>query len=309
MKILITGGAGYVGHELVYQLINDPDVEHIIIYDNLSSRTYNVFLDEKLPKGKVSFVSGELLDSRRLRKIIQGIDVVFHLAAKVSTTFGSSEAHIFEQVNHWGTAELVYAAEDSSVSRFIYLSSSSVYGASDEPIDINTPPNPKTFYGSSKLRGEEHVKRLSRKMDAYILRCGNIFGYSPSLRFDTVVNRFMFEANFIGKIQVEGNGKQHRSFIHINKVVNVLHNLMKTPDFPSGVYNLVGKNMSINDIADVVKSIYPQLDIIYVNQHLNMRSLSMQHDTRLQPLITLAPQSIEEDLQQFKNRFSFSSFE
>lgn len=308
MKVLITGGSGYIGNELTYILINDPEIEEIVIYDNLSRKNYNLFLDTKYPRGKVRFVRGELLDSRSVRQVLDGVDVVFHLAAKVSTPFASEDPHSFEQTNHWGTAELVYAVEQSKVKKFVYLNSTSVYGASDELIDIHTDPNPKTFYGASKLRGGKHVQRIFEKIPSFDIRCGNVYGYSPSVRFDAVINRFMFEANFSGRIQISGNGEQYRAFIHVDKVVNVLYNLIKE-DLPSGLYNLVDKNLSINHIAEIIKEIYPQLEMIYINQHLNLRQLKVKKDERIQKLLTSQQKTLKEELLSFKEKFAFSSFE
>lgn len=304
MKVLITGGAGYMGNELVFQLINNPEIEKIIIYDNLSRRNYNIFIDSKYPKDKVEFIRGELLDTRKLKASLTGIDVVYHLAAKVSTPFASEDSHLFEQINHWGTAELVYAIENSSVSKLIYTSSTAIYGESNEVIDINTTPNPITFYATSKFRGEEHVKRLIDKIPTYILRCGNIYGYSPSLRFDAVINRFMFDANFIGRIQITGNGNQNRAFIHVDKAVDVLTSLIIN-DFPSGIYNLIDKNLSVLEIANVLQEIYPKLEMLYVNQHLILRELRVMQDVRIKPLITLPDYSLKEELLAFKDKFSF----
>jgi UDP-glucose 4-epimerase len=183
-----------------------------------------------------------------------------------------------------------------------------VYGASDELITIDTLPDPKTFYGSSKLRGEKHVERLLDKMDAFIIRCGNVYGYSPSVRFDAVINRFMFEVNFMGRIQINGNGKQIRSFIHVDKVVRVLRNLIN-PDFglSPGIYNLTDKNLSIFGIANTIKEIYPHMDMIFVNQHLVMREIKVEKDPRIQPLQNIHFISVKEELINFKNKFSFSS--
>ncbi|HPM31604.1 MAG TPA: NAD-dependent epimerase/dehydratase, partial [Chryseolinea sp.] len=209
MKVLVTGGAGYIGTELISQLIANPEVKEVVIYDNLSRLNFNMFLGLRLQQyRKISFVKGELLDSRSLRKNLKGVDVVYHLAAKVTTPFASSDAHMYEQVNHWGTAELVYAIEESNVKRFVYTSSTGVYGSSKDAVDENSALNPQTPYAVSKLRGEEHVRRLSDKIDTYIIRCGNAYGYSKSMRFDAVINKFVFEANFDKIITIQGDGKQ-----------------------------------------------------------------------------------------------------
>ncbi len=306
MNILITGGAGYIGNELVFELLKDPAVSEIIIYDNLSRKNYNLFLDTHYEPKKVRFVWGELLDSRKLRQVLQNIDVVYHLAAKVSTPLATENSHLFEQINHWGTAELVYAVEESKVKKFVYLSTTSVYGASEEMVAVDTPPDPKTFYGSSKLRGEAHVERLMDTRDAWIIRSGNVYGYSPSVRFDAVINRFMFEANFIGRIQITGNGKQQRAFVHVDKVVNMLSNLLHIDLLP-GIYNFSEHNFSIEHIAGIIKEIYPRLDMIFVNQHLVMREIKVLPDERIMPLLTLPPVSFKEELLRFKKKFSFSS--
>lgn len=306
MRILITGGAGYIGNELVFELLKDSAVDEIIVYDNMSRRNYNLFLDTRYEPRKVSFIHGELLDSRKLRQVLRNVDVVYHLAAKVSTPLASENSHLFEQINHWGTAELVYAVEDSSVEKFVYLSTTSVYGASEMMIDIHTPPDPRTFYGSSKLRGESHVERLFGKMNAWIIRAGNVYGYSPSVRFDAVINRFMFEANFIGRIQITGNGKQQRAFVHVDKLVNMLSNLLHHP-LPVGIYNFSEHNLSIEHIAGVIKEIYPSLDMIFVNQHLVMREIKVLTDQRLVPLLGLPSVSFKEELERFRDKFSFST--
>ena len=223
MRVLITGGAGYIGTVLTKNLVNYSEIDKIFIYDNLSRKNSNLFLGDRLPNAeKVELINGDILDLRKLKRVLRNVDVVFHLAARVSTPFANVDADFHEQVNHWGTAELVSAVEESAVKKFIFTSSTSVYGASDGYIDENQTPDPKTFYGISKLRGEEHVRRLQKKMNALILRCANVYGYSRSMRFDAVINRFMFDANFSKRIQIHGNGKQHRAFVHVNVLIKAL---------------------------------------------------------------------------------------
>jgi len=306
MKVLITGGAGYVGTELTKTLVKCPDIDDILVYDNLGRQNFNLFLGRRLERHeKVNFISGDILDSRKLRMILEGVDVVFHLAARVTTPFANTDAHFHEQVNHWGTAEVVNAIEDSSVQKFIYTSSTSVYGSSNEFLTEDSIPNAKTFYGISKLRGEEHVRRLFKKLDTYILRCGNVYGYSKSMRFDAVINKFMFEANFNNRISIHGNGKQSRSFISVGLLAEIMEKLI-TKKVPGGTYNVVDKNYSILEIVDALKSIYPLLEFIFVNQHLSLRDLKVSPDSELRKYIDYVNKNdLKADLFGFKNRFSF----
>ncbi len=307
MKVLVTGGAGYIGTELINLLVSNQSVDKVIVYDNLSRMNFNLFLGLKLQKHpKLSFVKGELLDSRSLGKALKDIDVVIHLAAKVTTPFATSDSHAYEQVNHWGTAELVYAVEESnSVKKFIYASSSGVYGSSDGAVDENTPPNPKTFYAISKFRGEEHVRRLMNKIDTYIFRCGNVYGYSKSMRFDSVINKFVFDANFNKIVTIQGDGKQSRSFIHIDLVSKALNNIL-TSKLPSGTYNLVERSIKVFDIVDELKQLIPDLEFIFINQHLKLHELNVQSNNLVNRTLGINnPKSLKEELQEFLSRFSF----
>lgn len=306
MKVLITGGAGYIGTVLTKHLVHYPEVDKIIIYDNLSRKNSNLFLGDRMPNAKkVELVHGDILDSRKLNNVLKDVDVVFHLAARVSTPFANVDADFHEQVNHWGTSELVSAVEESNVEKFIFTSSTSVYGASDGFIQDNEIPDPRTFYGISKYRGEEHVRRLQSKKNAVILRCANVYGYSRSMRFDAVINRFMFDANFSKRIQIHGNGKQHRAFIHVNVLIKALIGCL-LQEVPSGTYNAVDKNLQILDIVDVLKEIYPALEFIFINQHLELRQMKVDRDSQLRKYIDYENQlTLKEELLNFMERFSF----
>ena len=306
MKILVTGGAGYIGTELVFALAQKQEVSHILVYDNLSRDNYNLFINGKMNNhNKVSFIKGELLDSRQLKKALVGVDIVYHLAAKVTTPFANTDPHFYEQVNHWGTAELVYALENSDVKKLIYVSSVSVYGSSKHSVDESKHPNPKTFYGISKMRGEEHINRLKDKMNTIILRSGNVYGYSKSMRIDAVINKFVFEANFNKKISIHGNGKQHRSFIHIDQITCALSNLIITT-VDSGVYNLVSRDLVVLDIVDEMKQQIPELEFIFINQHLNLRELKIKANKELnERLGVVSNTSFADELTAFRSHLSF----
>ena len=221
-RFLITGGAGYIGTELVKKFVQMKQIEEIIVYDNLSKGAYNFFLCTCIGGDNIRFIQGDILDTRKLRKALQGVDVVIHAAAKIATPYSDDDPHKYEQINHWGTAELSYAIEESNVQRLIHISSLSVYGASgkNKLITESTKLNPRTNYGISKMRGEAFIERLMKKIPTYIIRLGNVYGFNQSMRFDAVINRFAFDANFVKKLDIHGDGRQERSFIHVDKAAD-----------------------------------------------------------------------------------------
>lgn len=307
-KILITGGAGYIGSAMIEQLLPLKEIEQIVIYDNLSRNNYHFFLGKKLPKQeKINFIQGELLDTRKLKKALKGIDTVIHLAAKVTTPFADADPHYFEQSNHWSTAELVYAVEESDVEHFVFASSVSVFGSSSDMIEENHPPNPRTIYGISKLRGEEHVARLMDKINTQILRLGNVYGFANAVRFDAVINRFMFDANFNKRIAIHGDGKQNRPFISIQKVSDILKQVAIKNDIPSDYYNVVDQNLQVLDIVDALKAIYPDMEFTFINQHLKLRELLVSPESKLKNHIDfpMGKSNLKEDLLLFKEALRF----
>ena len=181
MKILVTGGAGYIGTALVDALARREDVSEVVVYDNLSRSNPNLFISESMPSDSIRFIRGDILDTRRLARELEGVDLVYHLAARVSTPFADADFHGLDQVNHWGCAELSYLLETHPVGRVVYLSSTSVYGASEESVGLETPPQPRTAYGISKFRGEQMLTRDIRELltgaewAAALERCSLIF--------------------------------------------------------------------------------------------------------------------------------------
>lgn len=307
MKVLLTGGAGYIGTAIITRLNEDAKVSEIIVYDNLSRSNRNFFIGtDKLKSDKVKFIQGDLLDTRKFRSALEGIDTVYHLAANVTTPFADQNPHLFEQVNHWGTAEVVYAVEATpSVKQLIYVSSASVYGASKEICRLEDDPQPETFYGISKLRAEKHIRRMIPKLErCYILRCGNVYGYNKSMRFDAVINRFMFEANYKKLITINGTGEQHRPFIYIKKAAQALAALSHA-DLASGTYNLVDQNLAIGEVVQAVRQLYPELEIIFVNQHMNMRELKVEPSQEMNALFAENTENLDDELKRFKAAFTF----
>lgn len=310
MKVLITGGAGYVGTTLCHALCACEDVDEVVIYDNLSRPNRNLFLEGPLPVRpglRVRFDGGDLLDTRRLGRALEGVDLVFHLAARVTTPFADTDLHGFDQVNHWGSAELSYLLErpQSSVKRLVYLSSTAVYGESSEPAALGRPPAPTSAYGSSKHDGERMLERLADRLDLHVVRCANVYGYNRSMRFDAVINRFLFDAHFRGRITVHGSGEQRRAFVHVDTVGRALSRAVDGA-LPRGVSHLVEQNLSVHELAAAVVQLEPQTEMLYIRQHQRLHDLVVAPDPRL-PASVRDGRPLVEQLADFRARFAFSA--
>ncbi len=304
MKVLVTGGAGYLGTELVDRLSRRGDVTEVVVYDNLSRHNYNLFVvSGPASLDKVRFVRGDVLDSRGLRSALRGMDVVYHLAARVSTPYSDESAHLYEQVNHWGTAELVTAVEESGVSRFIFASSAAVYGFSENDVYPHTPAHPKTYYGAAKLRAEQQVERLVDKMATFVLRCANVYGYSRSMRFDAVINRFLLSAHTGEPMIVQGNGQQMRSFVSVATTAVCLERLLDA-GIAAGTHTIVDRVLSVLDLTDAVRSLYPEAEVLFVSQHVEPRHLRLAYAASLGPILGIAPSALQQELEACSRSFA-----
>jgi UDP-glucose 4-epimerase len=306
MKILITGGAGYIGTELIKRLIHNKSINEIIVYDNLSKGSYSLFTHPTIGGNHIRLVQADILDSRLLRKVVKEADIVYHLAARIQPPFAEVDPHFFEQVNHWGTAELSYAIEDATnVKKVIHLSSTAVYGASTKDFATeNSIPNPRTNYAISKLRGEGYMDRLKDTKNVLTIRVGNVYGFSHSMRFDAVINRFAFEANFTKRLPIHGDGTQTRAFIHIDALADGLAQMIDK-DIPSDTYNFVTENYAIMDIAMALKEILPNIEMIFINQHLKLRDLKVDKNCNIYKYIPSYSNSLKLELIELINNFAF----
>lgn len=304
MKVVVTGGAGYVGSELVAALSHRNDLSEIVVYDNLSRGSHGLLTGPRIGSTKVRFAVADVLDSRTLRRELAGASFVFHLAAKVSTPHAIHGHHHFEQVNHWGTAEVVYACEDvAPEALLVYPSTTAVFGPGVNHTSIASRPNPESEYARSKLRGESHVLRFGGCGRALVLRMANVYGLSRSTRFDAVINRFTLDSRLAGRIQIAGDGSQRRTFIHIDDVTATLCNLIDH-HAAAGIHDLAASTWSVIEIADALERCGEPLERLFVEQHLSLFDLTVLRDNRLVGVQPSADRSLAADLAEFVSRLT-----
>lgn len=270
-KILITGGLGYVGYSLVEELLEKEDTE-LVIYDNHYRKNLGLLFNNNLIGNKVKFIEGDILDERTLDIAFSGVDCVVHLAAKVSTPFAQGDFYMFDYINNWGTSNVVNVAIEHKVKRFVYLSTLSVYGHNDHEINKEDAILSTSDYGKSKYLGEKHLQTLPDFCEKIIVRTGNIFGYNPSIRLDTVVNNFVYKSKFGQKLIINGNGKQSRSFIHIDRLAKQLASLVLSSTFKNDICLLCDYSITVNELIEIIRETIPQTEYTYINPERNMEN-------------------------------------
>ena len=250
-KIIIIGGAGYVGVMLTKELLDqnyDVTIFDLFIYGT------NVLINH--PNLKV--IKGDIRDSKLLEKSIPGHDAVIHLACISNDPSFELDSKLGKSINFDSFEPLVKISKNNDVKRFIYASSSSVYGIKDKP-DVNEKDScePITDYSKFKLKCEEILLNYnSDNFTTSIIRPATVCGYSPRQRLDLVVNILTNLAYHTRKIKVFG-GEQLRPNIHIKDMVSSYILLLKSPiNKVSGeVFNVGFENLKVIDIALKVKKI------------------------------------------------------
>lgn len=266
--ILITGGCGYLGSQLLRVLGQDAQFSSVTlrILDNMQQGGYRALMD--LPEaGRYQFIEGDILDPAALHVALDGVRAVIHLAAIVRTSMSFENSAWIQQVNHWGTAHLVERCLEVGVARFIFASSTAVYGPGG-PFREADPCRPQGTYAQSKLRAEQSVlSAAERGLQPSVLRFGTIYGWAPTMRFDAVANRLAYFAGAHRPLTVFGKGDQLRPFIHVLDACQALRFALQNPQSTQGeIFNAMTDNLSVLELVNLLQDLVPDLPVRYTEQ-------------------------------------------
>ena len=249
-KVLITGGAGYVGHVLTPRLLAAG--HQVTVYDAL-------FFGCRLPNDpNLRVVRGDIRDTAKLAALLEGQDAVLHLACISNDASFELDERLSQTINYDCFEPIVVAAKKAGVRRFVYCSSSSVYGVSNSPeVTEEHPLIPLTLYNKFKGMCEPLLWRhMADDFTAVVIRPATICGYSPRTRLDLSVNILTNHAVTKGTITVFG-GSQMRPNLHIEDMVDAYQLMLTAPHdkIHGETFNIGFENHSIADLASIVRRV------------------------------------------------------
>jgi nucleoside-diphosphate-sugar epimerase len=247
MKLLVTGGCGYIGTVLTEQLLQDG--HDVCVVD---TQWFGNYLR---PHPKLTVLKQDVRDIDAIP--IDGVEAIIHLANIANDPSVELHPTLSWEVNVLAAQQLADRAVRSGVKHFLYGSSGSVYGIKDEPqVTEDLSLVPISVYNKTKMVAERVLMSFAGQMQVHCIRPATVCGYSPRMRLDVSVNMLTLQALKNSKITVFG-GQQIRPNIHIQDMVDVYRHFLAKPALPSGAYNAGFENVSILDIAERVKQKIP----------------------------------------------------
>jgi len=268
MKIVVTGALGHIGSRLIREIPWAFPEADIILLDNLSTHRYCSLFN--LPtEGQYRFVEADVLTAD-LGRLLDGADVVIHLAAITNATDSFEMKEQVQCVNYLGTERVAKACARAG-SALIFISSTSVYGGQTDLVDEDCPITdlrPQNPYAESKLKAEQLLQALGRAEDLAFVVCrfGTIFGVSPGMRFHTAINRFCWQAVMGQAITVWRTAlHQQRPYLDLADAVEALKFVLQRTLFDRRVYNIVTLNTSVSQIVETVSAYVPDVCVEYVD--------------------------------------------
>ncbi len=295
--ILVTGGAGYIGSQLIRDLPEEFPNHTIRILDNMIRERYVSLWD--LPKaGKFEFIEGDITNDADVKKAMIDVDIVIDLAGITDAPKSFERKELTMNINVGGVKKLLEHAIKNKIKRYVYSSSASVYGPTKNIVAEDYNCKPVSPYGESKLQAEEEITEAMKKgLNASVLRFGTVYGWSVGIRFDTVINRFTFNACFKKPIEVwKVNKGEKRPYIHVKDASKALIFISKKN--VTGIFNTASENIMLEDVVKSVLKQIPDAVVREVDKE-NLNQLSyMLNSSKLTNLGFVFQHDLEEGVKE-----------
>lgn len=263
-NILVTGGCGYKGTVLTQALLDQG--HKVTVFDIMW------FGNHLQPHENLTIIEGDIRNTDSIP--MSGVDVIIHLANVANDPCGELDAKLSWEVNVLAGMGLIEKATKHDIKQFIFASSGSVYGVKDEPqVTEDLELVPISDYNKTKMIAERVFLSYKEKIPVQIVRPATVCGYSPRQRLDVAVNLLTMHALKKGRITVLG-GDQTRPNIHMKDIVRVYLHFLEHPEL-TGIYNAGFENISILDIANMVKELIPaEIEVLESNDPRSYRQNS-----------------------------------
>jgi len=269
MDVLVTGGLGYIGSALLPLLDDAAAVDRIVVLDSLASGSPRNLLEARVD-GHLDFRRGDVREYGDVENATRGVDAVIHLAAITGAASTHDRREETMAVNREGTRNVCTAARKLDVENLVFASSCNNYGrAATTDIDEGTDPDPLNPYAEAKVAAEDILADFAAETDANAtaLRMSTNYGYAPGVRFNLVVNHFVFRALTGRPLTVYGDGSNWRPFIHVRDAARAFAHAASNPaEWPQLVYNVGSDagNYRISEIAEIVSEEVAPVDVTYL---------------------------------------------
>lgn len=253
-KILVTGGAGFIGSHLCDRLVAQGD--EVIVLDNFSSGKR-----ENLGsvQDKIQLIETDTLNILEHADELKGVERIYHLSALISGYDSLNDPDAYVEANITALLRVMELAKQNPGCHIVFASSSTVYGTQpDAEMSEQTPPNPLTMYALSKLSGE-HMLAMYAELYGFTYSCARLFNVygprqSPTHPYANVTCKFSHAAATDGKVNLYGTGEQSRDFVYVDDVVDALLLLSSPSDH--AIYNVgTGADASIRELIDIVSEL------------------------------------------------------
>jgi len=249
MKILVTGGAGFIGSHIVEHFSDSAQVR---VLDNLRSG-----FRKNLNGFDVEFIEGSVTDRNIVRQAVQGVDYVFHLAAMISVPESMQDPFGCVDINVTGLLNVLQESAAANVKKLCFSSSAAIYGDNPTVPKLETMlPEPKSPYAITKLDGEYYCRMFNDEgwLNTACLRYFNVFGprQDPKSQYAAAVPIFIHKALQNDTLTIFGDGQQTRDFIYVKDIVAANAYLAENQSY-SGVYNVAyGRSQTVTELAELI---------------------------------------------------------